>query len=164
MQLSYRQVNFGLFLASVMGMGFALYLQHYQHLDPCPLCIFQRVGLMVMGFFALLAALHNPKKLVARRVYSLLATIGVLWSAAVAGRHVWLQHLPPEDVPACGPGLDYWMQTFPLQSVIQKVLHGSGECAKVDWTLLGWSLPHWALLFFVGLLLVNFCQLVRKAS
>lgn len=162
MQLSYRQVNFGLFLASVIGMGFALYLQHYQHLDPCPLCIFQRVGLMIMGVFALIAALHNPKKLVPRRVYSLLATIGVLWSAAVAGRHVWLQHLPPEDVPACGPGLDYWMQTFPLQSVIQKVLHGSGECAKVDWTLFGWSLPHWALLFFVGLLLVNLYQLIRK--
>lgn len=163
MRLSYRQVNFGLFLASVMGIGFALYLQHYQNLDPCPLCIFQRIGLMVMGFFALIAALHNPKKSFARRIYSLMATIGVLWSTAVAGRHVWLQHLPPEDVPACGPGLDYWMQTFPLQSVIQKVLHGSGECAKVDWTLLGWSLPHWALLFFVALLLVNLCQLVRKA-
>lgn len=163
MRLSYRQVNFGLFLASVIGIGFALYLQHYQNLDPCPLCIFQRIGLMVMGFFALIAALHNPKKSLARRIYSLLATIGVLWSTAVAGRHVWLQHLPPEDVPACGPGLDYWMQTFPLQSVIQKVLHGSGECAKVDWTLLGWSLPHWALLFFVALLLVNLCQLVRKA-
>lgn len=163
MRLSYRQVNFGLFLASVVGIGFALYLQHYQNLDPCPLCIFQRIGLMVMGFFALIAALHNPKKSLARRIYSLLATIGVLWSTAVAGRHVWLQHLPPEDVPACGPGLDYWMQTFPLQSVIQKVLHGSGECAKVDWTLLGWSLPHWALLFFVALLLVNLCQLVRKA-
>lgn len=163
MRLSYRQVNIGIFLASVIGMGFALYLQHYQHLDPCPLCIFQRVGLMVMGFFALIAALHNPKKLFARRAYSLLATIGVLWSAAVAGRHVWLQHLPPEDVPACGPGLDYWMQTFPLQSVIQKVLHGSGECAKVDWTLLGWSLPHWALLFFTALLLVNLCQLLRRS-
>lgn len=162
MRLSYRQVNIGLFLTSVIGMGFALYLQHYQNLEPCPLCIFQRVGLMVMGFFALIAALHNPKQLFMRRIYSLLATVGVLWSVAVASRHVWIQHLPPQDVPACGPGLDYWMQTFPLQSVIQKVLHGSGECAKVDWTLFGWSLPHWALLFFVALLLVNLCQLVRK--
>lgn len=162
MRLSYRQVNIGLFLTSVIGMGFALYLQHYQNLEPCPLCIFQRVGLMVMGFFALIAALHNPNPLFMRRLYSLLATVGVLWSVAVASRHVWIQHLPPQDVPACGPGLDYWMQTFPLQSVIQKVLHGSGECAKVDWTLLGWSLPHWALLFFVALLLVNLCQLVRR--
>lgn len=162
MRLSYRLVNIGLFLTSVIGMSFALYLQHYQNLEPCPLCIFQRVGLMVMGFFALIAALHNPKPLWLRRVYSVLATIGMLWSVGVASRHVWIQHLPPQDVPACGPGLDYWMQTFPLQSVIQKVLHGSGECAKVDWTLFGWSLPHWALLFFVALLLVNLCQVVRK--
>lgn len=162
MRLSYRLVSFGLFLASVVGMGFALYLQHYQNLEPCPLCIFQRVGLMVMGLFGLIGALHNPKQLLMRRIYCLLATVGILWSVGVASRHVWIQHLPPEDVPACGPGLDYWMQTFPLQSVIQKVLHGSGECAKVDWTLFGWSLPHWALLFFVALLFVNLCQLLRK--
>jgi protein dithiol:quinone oxidoreductase len=162
MKLSARRVNVGLFLASVIGMGFALYLQYYEHLEPCPLCVFQRLGLMFMGFFALIAALHDPRQLAMRRVYSLLTTLGALWSVGVASRHVWIQHLPPEDVPACGPGLDYWMQTFPLQSVIQKVLHGSGECAKVDWTLLGWSLPHWALLFFVVLLMVNIGQLMRK--
>ena len=162
MQLSYRRVNFALFLASAIGMGFALYLQNYQHLEPCPLCIFQRIGLMVMGAFALIAALHNPKQLIMRRLYSLLATLGILWSVGVASRHVWIQHLPPEDVPACGPGLDYWLQTFPLQSVVQKVLHGSGECAKVDWTLFGWSLPHWGLLFFSVLLIINLAQLFRK--
>ncbi len=160
---TYRMVNIGLFLAAVVGMAFALYLQHVVRLDPCPLCIFQRVGLMVMGLFALIAAIHGPSKRGVRIGYSLLATLGVLWSVGVAARHVWLQHLPPDDVPACGPGLDYWIDVFPMQEVIQKVLHGSGECAKVDWTLLGWSLPHWALLFFVGLLLVNLWQLLRKA-
>jgi disulfide bond formation protein DsbB len=160
--LSYRHVSFLLFLASVVGIGFALYLQHYDHLEPCPLCIFQRIGLMVMGVFSLIAAIHNPKARAMRVVYSVLATLGILWSVGVASRHVWIQHLPPEDVPACGPGLDYWLQTFPLQSVVQKVLHGSGECAKVDWTLLGYSLPHWALVFFVGLLLVNLWQVVRR--
>jgi disulfide bond formation protein DsbB len=162
MKLSYRLVSFGLFLASVVGMAFALYLQHYQHLDPCPLCIFQRVGLMIMGVFALMAAIHNPKALWARRTYAALAGLGMLWSTGVAARHVWLQHLPPEDVPACGPGLDYWMNVFPMQEVVQKVLHGSGECAKVDWTLLGLSLPHWSLAFFAGLLLVCGWQVIRK--
>ncbi len=160
--LSYRRVSVLLFLASVAGIGFALYLQHVVHLDPCPLCIFQRIGLIIMGVFSLIAAIHNPQGRVGRVVYSVLATLGILWSVGVAARHVWLQHLPPDDVPACGPGLDYWLQTFPLQSVVQKVLHGSGECAKVDWTMLGWSLPHWALLFFAGLLLVNLWQLVRR--
>jgi disulfide bond formation protein DsbB len=159
---TYRMVNIGLFLASVVGMAFALYLQHVVHLDPCPLCIFQRVGLMVMGLFALIAAIHSPRRRGVRMGYSLLATLGIIWSVGVAARHVWLQHLPPDDVPACGPGLDYWLEVFPMQDVIQKVLHGSGECAKVDWTMLGWSLPHWALLFFVGLLLVNLWQLLRK--
>jgi len=160
--ISYRMVCFLLFLASSAGIGFALYLQFYQHLEPCPLCIFQRIGLIGMGVVSLIAALHNPKALWLRRIYSGLATLGILWSVAVASRHVWIQHLPPEDVPACGPGLDYWLQTFPIDSVIKKVLHGSGECAKVDWTLLGWSLPHWALLFFVVLLLINLYQLIRR--
>lgn len=162
MKLSYRLVSLLLFIASVIGIGFALYLQHYQNLEPCPLCIFQRVGLMGMGLFSLIAAIHNPKKRGIRVLYALLATLSVGWSFSVAARHVWLQHLPPEDVPACGPGLDYWMDTFPLKDVVQKVLHGSGECAKVDWTFLGQSLPTWALVFFSVLLLVNLFQLLRR--
>jgi disulfide bond formation protein DsbB len=162
MTLSYRVVNFGLFLASVVGMAFALYLQHVEHLDPCPLCIFQRVGLMAMGLFALIAALHNPAKRGLRIGYSVLALLGITWSVGVAARHVWLQHLPPQDVPACGPGLDYWIDVFPMQEVVQKVLHGSGECAKVDWTLLSWSLPHWGLLFFSVLLITSVWQVLRR--
>ena len=160
--LSYRKVSLGLFLLSVAGWLFALYLQFYQHLEPCPLCIFQRVGLLGMGLVSLVAFIHGPKKRGVRIIYSLLALLGISWSTAVAARHVWLQHLPPEDVPACGPGLDYWLENFPLQSVVQKVLHGSGECAAIDWTFLGQSLPTWSLLFFSGLLLVNLWQLFRR--
>jgi disulfide bond formation protein DsbB len=160
--LSYRKVSLGLFLLSVAGILFALYLQHYQQLDPCPLCIFQRVGLMGMGLVSLVAFMHGPKKRVGRVVYSLLSLLAIGWSTAVAARHVWLQHLPPEDVPACGPGLDYWMDTFPMQDVIKKVLHGSGECAVIDWTFLGQSLPTWSLAFFSGLLLLNLWQLFRR--
>lgn len=160
--LSYRKVSLALFLLSVAGILFALYLQHYQQLDPCPLCIFQRVGLMGMGLVSLVAFIHGPKKRVGRVIYALLSLIGIGWSTAVAARHVWLQHLPPEDVPACGPGLDYWMDTFPMQDVIKKVLHGSGECAVIDWTFLGQSLPTWSLAFFSGLLLINLWQLFRR--
>jgi disulfide bond formation protein DsbB len=81
---------------------------------------------------------------------------------AVAGRHVWLQHLPPEDVPACGPGLDYWMDTFPLHQVMMKVFKGSGECAVIDWTFLGLSLPAWTLAAFTGLAAVALWQLLRR--
>jgi len=161
-QLSYRQVSFGLFLASVAGMAFALYLQHGVGLEPCPLCVFQRVGLMGMGLFALIAAIHNPTQLWLRRVYAGLAGLSILWSAGVAARHVWLQHLPPEDVPACGPGLDYWLDVFPMKEVIQKVLHGSGECALIDWTFLGLSLPTLSAAFFSVLLVGCVWQVVRR--
>ncbi len=165
MQLTgYRHLNALLVLGAMTGMAFALYLQYGPaRLDPCPLCIFQRVGLMGMGLFALIGAVWVPGRLWLRRLLALLAFLSIGWATAVAGRHVWLQHLPPEDVPACGPGLDYWMQTFPMKDVVQKVLHGSGECAKVDWTFLGWSLPHWSLLFFVVLLVPALIQVLRRS-
>lgn len=156
-----RLTNLGLFGLMLCGMAFALYLQHYQYLDPCPLCIFQRVALMGVGFTALVAALHNPAA-TGRRIYAGLTLVSALGGLGVAARHTWLQHLPPEDVPACGPGLDYWMQTFPLQDVIQKVLHGSGECAKVDWVWLGLSLPEWTLVLFTGIAAVCLWQLLRR--
>ncbi len=161
MTLAYRHINIFLFLASLVGMGFALYLQNYQYLDPCPLCIFQRIGLMGMGIFALIAAIHNPIQTWQRRTYTALATLAIGWSVAVAARHVWLQHLPADEVPACGPGLDYWLDTFPLKDVVQKVLHGSGECANVDWTFAGLSLPTLSLIFFSVLLLINLLLLIR---
>ena len=80
----------------------------------------------------------------------------------MAARHIWLQNLPPDKVPSCGPGLDYWVETLPLKSVFEQVLTGSGECAKVDWTFLGQSLPVWSLVFFAVLTLLSLWQLLRK--
>lgn len=156
-----RLTNAALFILSCISMAFALYLQHYQHLEPCPLCIFQRFAVIGIGVTALVAMIHNPA-ILGRRIYAALTLVAVAWGLAVAGRHVWLQHLPADEVPACGPGLDYWMDTFPLQEVIQKVFRGSGECAKVDWTFLGFSLPEWTLVMFVGYACLAIWQLVRK--
>lgn len=162
MRLSYRLLNGLLFLASVIGMSFALYLEHVQGLEPCPLCVFQRVGLIGLGLISLIALLHNPVSNGIKRVYALLASLSILWSAGVAARHVWLQSLPPDKVPSCGPGLDYWIDTLPLKSVFEQVLTGSGECAKVDWTFLGQSLPVWSFVFFALLALFSLWQLLRK--
>lgn len=162
MRLSYRLLNGLLFLASVIGMSFALYLEHVQGLEPCPLCVFQRVGLIGLGLISLIALLHNPVSNGIKRVYALLASFSILWSAGVAARHVWLQSLPPDKVPSCGPGLDYWIDTLPLKSVFEQVLTGSGECAKVDWTFLGQSLPVWSFVFFALLALFSLWQLLRK--
>lgn len=159
---SYRFVSGFLFLASVIGMSFALFLEHVQGLDPCPLCVFQRIGLIGLGFISLIAFLHNPKTNVFKRLYSFLGLVAISWSAGVAARHVWLQHLPKDQVPSCGPGLDYWVDTLPLKSVFENVLKGSGECAMVDWTFLGQSLPTWSLLFFSVLALISLWQLFRR--
>lgn len=90
---SYRSLAGLLTLASIIGMSFAYYLQKVEMLDPCPLCIFQRIGLIAMGIFALIAFLLNPKKLWARLGLMFGALLGMLWSVGVATRHVWLQHL-----------------------------------------------------------------------
>jgi disulfide bond formation protein DsbB len=162
MQKSYRLVSGLLVLASIVGMAFALYLEHGQGLSPCPLCVFQRVGLIGLGLISLIAFIHNPKTGAFRRIYAFLGLASIGWAAGVAARHVWLQNLPPDQVPSCGPGLDYWMDTLPLKSVFEQVLTGSGECALVDWTFLGQSLPVWSLVFFSVLALISLWQLFRK--
>lgn len=129
---------------------FALYEQHVNFLDPCPLCIFQRIGFMALGVVFLIGALHGPGQ-VGRKVYGVLAALAAAGGAAVSGWHVHLQNLPADQVPACGPGLDYMLQAFPLRDVLTKVFSGSGECAEVDWTFLGLSMPAWVLVWFVGL-------------
>ncbi len=158
----YRFVSGFLFLASVIGMAFALYLEHVQGFEPCPLCVFQRVGLIALGIVSLIAFIHNPASNIMKRVYALLGSVGILWSAGVAARHVWLQNLPPDQVPSCGPGLDYLVDALPLKSVLSQVLSGSGECAVVDWSFLGQSLPVWSFLFFAVLAVVSLWQLFRK--
>jgi len=158
---NYRFINGLLVLASIVGMSFALYLEHVKGLDPCPLCVFQRVGLMAMGIFALIAFLHNPTSNLMKRMYALLATLSIGWSVGVAARHVWLQTLPPDQVPSCGPGLNYLIDALPLKTVLSEVLTGSGECAAIDWTFLGQSLPVWSLVFFSVLLLICLWQLFR---
>jgi len=159
---TYRNLQVFLVLMTVIGMSFALfYLQRHLGLSPCPLCIFQRVGLMVMGGFALISALFNPKSKVIRLLLWLGSLIGIGWATAVAARHVWLQHLPPDQVPSCGPGLNYWLDTLPILQVFEEVFAGSGECASIDWTFIGLSIPEQSLILFSVLLIVHVLILLR---
>jgi disulfide bond formation protein DsbB len=133
------------FLACAALMGYALFAQYALDLEPCPLCVFQRVAVIGLGVAFVLAALQGPR-LTGRRVYAALILMVAGAGAGVAGRHLWLQSLPPERVPACGPGLDYMLETFPLREMLATVLSGSGECAKVDWQFLGLAMPAWVLI------------------
>jgi protein dithiol:quinone oxidoreductase len=138
------------FLACAGLIGFALYLQHYEYQDPCPLCILQRIGFMALMAIFLVAALHGPGRVGAIVYGALLLTVAGI-GAAVATRHVWLQHLPRNQIPECGPGLEFMLNKYPLAQALQKVLAGSGECAEAGWTFLGLSIAGWSLAWFVVL-------------
>jgi len=146
-----RRVLNGLgLLACVAMLAYAWYAQAVLLLEPCPLCIFQRVGVAAAGLLFLLAALHNPRRWGAP-VYALLLLLAALATMGVAARHLWIQHLPEGAVPACGATLSYLLDEFPVSDVIRKVLSGSGECARVSWSLFGLSMPGWVLLAAAGL-------------
>jgi disulfide bond formation protein DsbB len=132
-------------------MGYALYLQYVLELEPCPLCMFQRVVMSAMGVIFLIAAIHSPRRGGAIGYAVAQIAVGAI-GVGLALRHLWIQSLPPDQVPACGMGIGYMLETLPLMDVIMRTLKGSGECAKVD-VVLGLSIPAWTLILFVVLML-----------
>jgi protein dithiol:quinone oxidoreductase len=131
-------------LACAALLAYAYYAQFVMHLEPCPLCIFQRVGVFAIGVLFAAAAAHDPAGW-GRRVYAVLLALASLATIAVAARQLYIQSLPPGTVAACGASLDFMLKVFPLTDVLVKVLTGSGECSKVDWTFLGLAMPAWVL-------------------
>jgi protein dithiol:quinone oxidoreductase len=144
-------------LACAGAMGFAFYAQYVLMLEPCPLCMLQRVAVVTVGVLALLAGLFNPRR-AGYRIWSVLIMLASLAGGAVSGRQLWLQSLPADQVPQCGPGLDYLLETLPFTHALEKVLMGSGECAVVDWRFLGMAMPFWVGVFFVGVILFMLFQ------
>ena len=133
---------------------FGLYLEHVHGLEACPLCIFQRIAYTVIIFIALIGAIHNPRNLL-QIIYKLLIVISSITGAAIAGRQIWLQHLPPELVPECGPGLDYMFNVFPFGEALKMIFTGSGECAEVKWRFIGLSIAEWSLIMFIGIFIAT---------
>jgi disulfide bond formation protein DsbB len=130
-------------------VAYALKVQHLDFLDPCPLCVLQRVAYMWIGAVALLAAIHNPG-VTGRWIYGAGMILGGAAGLSIAGRHLWLQSLPADQVPDCGMGLNYMLDTMPFTTVLKEVFYGSGECAEVHWTFLGLSMPGWTFLWYLA--------------
>ena len=131
-------------------IGFAYYLEYFQNQEPCPLCMLQRIAYIDMMIVFAVAAIHGP----ARRgaiLYSGLLFVMAAMGAGIAARQVWLQHLPADKVPACGPGLEYMLERFPLMDALKKIFTGSGECAEASWRFLGLSIAEWSLAWLVVL-------------
>ncbi len=156
-----RRVAYALgFLVCAGLIGWALWLQYGEGLDPCPLCMFQRVCVIAVGVLFLIAAVHNPERPGAA-FYALLTLLVAGAGAGFAGRQIWLQALPKDQVPACGMGLSYMMESMPWLDVITRVLKGSGECAEKAWVFLGLSIAGWTFVFFVGMI-VAAIALIRR--
>jgi protein dithiol:quinone oxidoreductase len=137
-------------LCVVALMSYALYAQHVLGLEACPLCILQRMALVTLGIVFAVAALHAPRGAGAR-FYAALGALGALTGAGISAWHVHIQNLPPDAVPACGPGYDYIIDAFPLRDALKMIFTGSGECHTINWTFLGLSMPGWVFLWFLGL-------------
>lgn len=160
--MSYRHINAFLLLMSVVAMSFAFfYLQKHLGLYPCELCIFQRIGVIIMGMFAFLATLINPKKRWAKLTLWLGSFAGIAWAATVAYRHVYMQRFPSNDLPSCGAGLEYMVNNLPLFEVIKQVFRGSGDCGAISWTFMGLSIPEQSSILFTALTLVHVYLLLR---
>jgi len=149
-----RLFYFSIFLICGALLGFGLYLEHGKGLEPCPLCVFQRIAFICVALIAFIAALHGPARM-ATRFYSGLISLAALIGGGIAARQVWLQHLPADQVPECGPGLDYMLEAFPLSQALKMILSGSGECAEVGWRFLSFSIAEWSLMWFLILLITG---------
>ncbi len=160
--ISSRSLSFIGFIACALLIAIALYFQYIEGLDPCPLCIFQRVAFTSMGVVFLASFLHNPTN-VGRKLYGFLASVCGVLGLGIAARHVWLQSLPADQVPECGPGLDYMLEVFPFSKVLETVFKGAGECAEVSWTWFGISMPGWSLIWLAVLTTLALMLILRKS-
>ncbi|WP_250655706.1 disulfide bond formation protein B [Alkalimarinus coralli] len=161
-----RILNLLLFIACTSLMVFAFFLEHIKGLEPCPLCMSQRIVVIAIAILALIAAIHNPSS-VGVKVYGALLIVLAAMGAALSSRQLWLQSLPADEIPACGPGLSYIvenMEYFPMQEVLTMMLSGTGDCAEVQWVFLGLSIPGWTLVVFTGMGLMGLYQLLRKTD
>ena len=128
-------------------IGFAIYLQETEGLEPCPMCILQRYAFVAIGIVALIAAIHGPRG-VMLKVYGALAILASVAGGGVAIRHSYIQHFPPK-IETCGTDLEFLVSNFPLSQALPKIFTGTGSCSKVDWTMMGLSIPEWALVWFL---------------
>lgn len=155
--LTSRAENLALCTLAVVGalLFGAMVMEHLFTMVPCPLCLMQRIWFFLVGLFAFVGLLHNPRW----GIYPLLSIVAAVVGAGFAIRQLYLQSLPADQVPACGPDINYMIDAFPLGEVLAAMTRGTGDCAAVTWSFLGLSLPGWALVGFAALVLLSVWQL-----
>ena len=156
----YRLSNLAVLLVCSVLIAIAYYMQYVLYLAPCPLCMVQRIAVMLIGLWCLIAFVHNPARR-GRMVYPIVLMILSLLGIVFAGRHVWLQHLPSDRIPECFPGLEFILANHPFTQALKIIFGGTGECAETQWTLLGISIPGWTLIAFIAISAVAVVQMTK---
>jgi len=137
------------FISSFGLVGLALWIQTHYNLNPCPLCISQRIIFLGLGLLFLFAAFVKPSTML-KKIMTLLMVLTALGGVGVAARHWWLQANRESMIADCGVGFDYMFDNFPLQKALTLVFKGTGDCAAIDWTLLGLSIPQMSLIAYIS--------------
>lgn len=152
--ISNRIISLSVFLSCVALLASAYVFEYVYYMDPCPLCIMQRIAVLLVGLAGFTGFLLASNT-VARTVTSGFMLLASVLGLAVAGRHVWIQSLPADQVPTCGPSLEYMVDTLPWAEVLSVMLRGNGNCADSHWSFIGLSMPQWVLVWFVGFAIVG---------
>jgi len=158
--LTFRNLCLLGLLACIGLIATAFYMQYVMGLEPCPLCMMQRIVIYFTGLLFLLGWIINPLR--GQWIFSALIVLTNAGGIGLASRQLWLQSLPEDQVPACGPGLDYMLEVLPWREIVTVMLQGTGDCAKVQWTFLGLSIPGWTLFCFIGFIAIGLMLWVRK--
>lgn len=158
-----RQTNLLIFLACTAMMAVGFIFQYVMNLEPCPLCITQRFFITLTGLIALTGFLTNPRA-IGLKIFSVFTTLTAIGGGSFSTRQLWLQSLPADQAPACGPSLGYMLETFPLLEALEVLLRGNGNCAEVVWTLFGVSIPGWTLVAFIMLAGISIWQFSRASK
>lgn len=140
-------------------LAVAFYMEYQMALEPCPLCMLQRIVFFGVGLVSLVSALSDSEKW--RRSCAWFVVVLCCAGGALAIRHLYLQNLPADELPACLPGLSYMFEVFPWQEIMQAMVMGTGECGEVSWTLFGISIPGWTLIAFSCMVIVNLIIALR---
>ena len=160
----YRPLNFLGFLICCTSVAFAiLYLQRELGLEPCLLCSTVRFIILIQSALFLLAFLHNPSQL-GQRAYAALGFITTMAGILVSVRHIWLQYMSVNNTQDCGPGLEYLLESYPLQEALDLILNASGDCATEQWQILGITIPQISLVLFALLVVILFAQFRKKTT
>jgi len=157
---SIRKMSFIIFIATIALLGVGYFMQYQLGLEPCPLCVTQRIFIALTGLLSLIAFLHSPGY-IGMRIYSVLISFSAVVGGGFSMRQLYLQSLPADLAPACGPTLAYMFDAFPFMKAVELMLKGDGNCAEVVWTFMGLSIPGWTLVAFAMLTLAGVSQLLR---